>query len=150
MGAYKDQAAPRVLTTSLPPRPGTIWRSGDGGRPTESSLDYGLGKLCGEEIARCFAETHGVEVICVRVGWVQTGANRVEDMPASMDEWTRAMWLSNGDLCRLLDVCVSAPLPRRFLIVNGMSANSGMRWDIDAAREAIGYVPRDSYARSEP
>ncbi len=102
-------------------------------------------KLCGEEIGRCFAETHGLEVVCVRVGWVQAGANRVEDMPASMDDWTRAMWLSNGDLCRLMDACLTAPLKERFLVVNGMSANAGMRWDIDSARAAIGYIPQDGY-----
>lgn len=141
MGGYKDLPSPPLLTTTLPPRPGADWRHHDG--HTSSSLSYGLGKLCGEEIGRCFAETHRLEVIAVRVGWVQAGANRVDDMPADMDEWTRLMWLSNGDLCRLLDACVSAPLRERFLIVNGMSANHGMRWDVDQARQAIGYVPED-------
>jgi len=42
------------------------------------------------------------------------------------------MWLSNGDLCRLMDACLTAPLKERFLVVNGMSANAGMRWDIDS------------------
>jgi NAD+ dependent glucose-6-phosphate dehydrogenase len=141
MGGYKDLEAPQQLTTALAPRPGTAWQR-DG--RAETSLSYGLGKLCGEEIAHCFAATHGLEVVCVRVGWVQAGENRVADMPAQMDQWTRAMWLSNGDLCRLMDACVGAPLPERFLIVNGMSANQGMRWDIASAR-AIGYAPQDSY-----
>lgn len=143
MGAYQDQPEPHTLTTALPPRPGAAWRRHDGQPVT--SHDYGMGKLCGEEIARSFAATHRLEAICVRVGWVQPGDNRVEDMPPSMDEWTRLMWLSNGDLCRLLDACVSAPLPERFVIVNGMSANRGMRWDIGGARDAIGYTPRDGY-----
>ncbi|HEY2899290.1 MAG TPA: NAD(P)-dependent oxidoreductase [Polyangia bacterium] len=142
MGGYKDQAEPRLLTAALPPRPGAVWQR-DGRQQTSHS--YGLSKLCGEEIARCFADSHGLEVLCVRVGWVQTGDNRVEDMPAHMDDWTRAMWLSNADLCRLLDACVGAALPGRFLIVNGMSANAGMRWDIAAARETIGYVPEDGW-----
>jgi len=140
MGGYKDLPQPPLITTALPPRPGTSWQHH--GQPATSD-NYGLGKLCGEELGRCFAETHGLQVISLRIGWVQAGENRVLDMPANADDWTRAMWLSNTDLCRLLDACVSAPLETRFLILNGMSANQGMRWDLSSARDAVGYVAAD-------
>jgi len=102
-----------------------------------------LGKLCSEELGRCYAETYGMTIIAVRIGWVQLGENLPAYMPADTDQWTRLMWLSNTDLCQLFECCLTAPSDLRFLVVNGMSANRGMRWDIDSARQSIGYSPRD-------
>jgi hypothetical protein len=31
--------------------------------------------------------------------------------------------------------------------VNGMSANTGMRWDLTATRELLGYEPQDDVTR---
>jgi hypothetical protein len=31
----------------------------------------------------------------------------------------------------------------RFAVVNGMSANTGMRWDIEPTRTLLGYAPQD-------
>lgn len=144
MGGYKELAEPAKLTTQLTPRPGTVWRyNGE----TVSSHCYGLGKLCGEETGRCFAEAYGMTVIAVRIGWNQHGPNRPQDMPASADDWDRQMWLSDADACQLFDCCVAAQIQQRFLIVNGMSDNAGMRWDIEHTRQSIGYVPRDGIGR---
>jgi uronate dehydrogenase len=140
MGGYKDEDRPWTLTTDLPPRPGTVWRFQG---QLASSRSYALGKLCGEELGRCCAEECGMAVISVRVGWVQLGQNLPEQMPEDTDEWTRLMWLSNADLCQLFDCCLTAVPYSRCLIVNGMSANRGMRWDIESARRGLGYAPRD-------
>ena len=36
----------------------------------------------------------------------------------------------------------------RFAIVNGVSANTGMRWDIEYTRDLLGYEPLDDVTRS--
>jgi hypothetical protein len=57
------------------------------------------------------------------------------------------MWLSNRDFCHLMERCLVADLPERFLIVNGMSDNTGMRWDIEPTRRILGYRPQDDVTR---
>lgn len=53
------------------------------------------------------------------------------------------MWLSDRDFLHLMDCCLTAPLKEPLLIVNGMSANTDMRWDLTTARTKLGYAPRD-------
>ncbi len=53
------------------------------------------------------------------------------------------MWLSNRDYCQLMECCLDASLEERFVIVYGMSGNTGMRWDLESTRRLIGYVPVD-------
>ena len=53
------------------------------------------------------------------------------------------MWLSDRDLCQGFEKAVTAPGDLRFAVLNLMSANAGMRWDLEATRKAIGYVPLD-------
>lgn len=57
------------------------------------------------------------------------------------------MWLSNNDFNQLFERAILAdardwPVPG--VVVNGMSANEGMAWEIESARATIGYVPRDN------
>jgi NAD+ dependent glucose-6-phosphate dehydrogenase len=142
MGGYKDVAEPRVLTTDLPPLPGTQYVV-DG--QERDSGPYASAKLFGERLGKCLAEAHGIEVIAVRLGWIKPGDNPAESITPDRGEWFRQMWLSNRDYCHLMERCLVAELPRRFVIVNGMSDNAGMRWDLSDAR-ALGYEPRDGMA----
>jgi uronate dehydrogenase len=144
LGGYKDDPEPKSLTTELPPRPGARYCT-DG--EWRDSTAYGAAKLFGERLGKCFAEAHGIEVLAVRIGWVRPGENRAEDIPPERDPWFRLMWLSNRDYCRLMERCLRAgPLPR-FAVINGMSANTGMRWDLSSARALVGYAPQDDVAR---
>ena len=54
------------------------------------------------------------------------------------------MWLSDRDFLQLMLYSLTAVLPEPFLIVNGMSANAGMRWDLSVARTILGYAPHDN------
>ena len=55
------------------------------------------------------------------------------------------MWLSDRDLCQAMERAVLADSVG-FAVLNLMSDNPGMRWDIETTREAIGYVPQDGAA----
>ncbi len=140
MGGYKDRPEPPRLTTDLPPLPGARYEVRGERR---DSTPYGSGKLFGERLGKCFSAAQGLSVVAVRLGWVLPGDNRPQDIPAERDEWFRLMWLSNRDYCQLMEKCIVAdPLPG-WIVVNGMSANTGMRWDLEHTRRAVGYEPQD-------
>ena len=138
MGGYKDEAG--AITPEMPPRPGTHYYSGGEAR---DSTPYAAAKLFGERLGACYAESRGLSVVAVRIGWVWRGENQPWDLPSDREAWFRQMWLSNRDYCQLMERCIVAELSERFVIVNGMSANTGMRWDLTATKR-LGYVPRDN------
>ncbi len=140
MGGYSDDRQPALLTADTPPRPGARYIVRGENR---DSTPYASAKLFGERLGKCFSEAHGLEVIAVRIGWVQAGANRPEDIAPDRDAWFRLMWLSNRDFCQLMKRCLVAELPAPFVVVNGMSNNTGMRWDVEQTRQLLGYNPQD-------
>lgn len=140
LGGYKDSPMPTRLDTDLPPRPGTRYVAD--GRVVDSTA-YGYSKLIGEHLGRSFADATGLSVIVVRIGWVLTGDNHPASIPETCDPWFRLMWLSNRDLCQMMEKAVLADLSLRFAIVNAMSDNPGMRWDIEHTRTLLGYQPQD-------
>ena len=147
MGGFKDRAEPWRITTDLPPSPGT--RYVVDGEPRDST-PYAAAKLFGERLGHCLAEAKGLEVLAVRLGWARPGDNRPEDIPASREDWFRLMWLSNRDFCQLMERCLLAHLDDPFVIVHGMSNNTGMRWDLDGTRALLGYEPQDDVTRPGP
>jgi uronate dehydrogenase len=140
MGGYKEDPEPAKLTTGIPPRPGTRYVMG--GEPRDST-PYGAAKLMGERLGKCYADIYGLSVIAVRIGAIRPGRNEPADFPTDREAWFRLMWLSNRDYCQLMERCIEADPSIHFAVVNGMSANTGMRWDIDHTRQLIGYEPLD-------
>jgi uronate dehydrogenase len=144
MGGYKDDPEPQLLTTTLPPRPGARYVVRGEHR---DSTPYGSAKLFGERLGYCLSAVHGLSVLAVRIGWAQAGNSRPQDIPPDRDAWFRLMWLSNRDYLQLMEKCILADSGLRFAIVNGMSANTGMRWDIAYTRQLLGYEPQDDVTR---
>ena len=60
----------------------------------------------------------------------------------SAGSWGQLMWLSNRDLCQAMERAVVVE-DAGFLVLNLMSDNPGMRWEIDTTRHTIGYAPLD-------
>jgi NAD+ dependent glucose-6-phosphate dehydrogenase len=118
-----------LLTTDLPPYP---------------INPYGVSKLVGERMGHALHARRGVSVICFRIGYLQ----RDENQPGThmgWSTWGQAMWLSNRDLCQAMERAVLAE-GVGFAVLNLMSDNPGMRWDIETTRRTIGYAPRDGTA----
>ena len=131
MGGYRNLGE-MPITVELAPRP-------DG--------PYGGLKLVGERMGRSLASAFDLTFIALRIGWNQHGENLPETLP---DNWARLMWLSNDDLVDLFESAVEADLgERNFLVVNGMSNNQGMRWDLTETSEWLGFEPSDDSA-AEP
>lgn len=139
MGGYQD-GPPVPITETLPPKLGLRYTA-DGAERFSGA--YAATKLFGERVGRQYAATRGLEAIAVRIGWVWRGVNVPGELPAERGEWFRNMWLSDRDFLHLMECCLTAALPEPFLIVNSMSANTGMRWDLTAARTILGYRPED-------
>ena len=168
MGGYKDAPlagtiGPGTLTTALAPAPGTKVRVGD---RSSDSTPYATTKLAGERLcrAKAFATGGKLSTVGTRIGWCQPGANEPKTMnlsgtpsadappPKNADEeralrWFRNMWLSNRDFVNLFESALAADpagWPEPGIIVNGMSANKDMPWDVETTKKLIGYRPQDN------
>jgi nucleoside-diphosphate-sugar epimerase len=93
---------------------------------------YGVTKAFGEALGRYFAYQRAMSVICLRIGWVL-------DKPHN--ESALRLWLSPGDLCRLIDCCLGAVV--QFGVYFGISGNSRATYDMATVRRDLGYVPQD-------
>jgi uronate dehydrogenase len=144
MGGYKDDPSVPLLSPDTPPRPGTRYEVQGEQR---DSTPYAAAKLFGERLGRCYADMRGLSVIAVRIGWVRPGENLARDVPPERGPWFRFMWLSNRDFCQLMERCIEARDLPAFVIINGMSANTGMPWDIETTKKLVGYVPQDDVTR---
>jgi uronate dehydrogenase len=112
--------ADRAIGTTEPPRPSGL---------------YGASKVWGEALGRLFADKHGIEVACLRIGAFRAKPGNARELGG---------WISHRDMAELARCCVSAP-SFHFLVLYGVSANTRGRWGRDdaAARARIGYVPQD-------
>jgi nucleoside-diphosphate-sugar epimerase len=124
------------------------YRFDDGPLPTDREPRpinaYGMSKLVGERLGRSYSERHSLSCISFRIGYCQRGDN-VPGPAMAMAHWGQEMWLSNRDLCDGFEKAVTAPQSVRFAVLNLMSDNPGMRWDIETTRRTIGYAPKDGH-----
>lgn len=116
--------------------------------PTRPVNPYGISKVIGERLAHGYSLHRGLSVICLRIGLY---LDEEESRPGPLTRqgrWGQQLWISHRDLCQLVERSIAArDIP--FAILNGMSDNPGMRWDLEDARRLLGYVPQDGHV-SEP
>lgn len=130
------------------------WIQGDK-RFTNDALDentppgpvnaYGMSKLFCERSGAYFAKNHDLSVICLRIGWTQWAHDNQPGAHMAMGRWGQEMWLSDRDFLEGVKSAISAENVK-FAAVNLMSNNSGMRWDMQGTKDAIGFVPQDGSA----
>jgi nucleoside-diphosphate-sugar epimerase len=114
---------------------------------------YGTSKVFGEALGRYYAELYGMSVVCLRIGSVlpdddpngpsvTDGSGSLGLSEADRYRRLRATWLSQRDCSRLVASALEADVG--WAVVFGTSANPRRIWDLEHAREAIGYEPQDS------
>lgn len=117
-----------IVTTDMPPMP---------------LSPYGISKLMCEQMGRLFAEETGISFIALRIGYFQRG----ENLPGPwmrIGVWGQQMWLSNRDMLHAIERSIETEdVP--FAVVNLVSDNPGMRWDLEHTRQIFGYAPRDGH-----
>ncbi len=114
VGYYRRE---RMVGTDEPPRPDSR---------------YGISKVFGEAVGRMYADKYGMSVICQRIGVARPEPQNVRGMIA---------YQSERDYVHLTERCIEAG-DVHFLIVYGVSANTGVLWDNPGAA-VIGYKPVD-------
>lgn len=126
MGGYRFTGA--TLTTQLPPAP---------------LNPYAVSKLFCEEAGRAFAAETGISFIALRIGNILPGENTPHP-GMGIGLWGQQMWLSNRDFADGVRAAMSAT-EVSFAVVNLMSNNPGMPWDMSYTQSALGFTPRDGF-----
>ncbi len=111
--------------------------------PTRPINPYGVSKVVGERLGHGYSVHHGLSVICLRIGACPVENGSRPRPRARHGLWEQGLWISNRDLCQLVERSITAP-HISFAIVNGMSDNPGMRWDLTETRRLLGYEPVDA------
>jgi dTDP-4-dehydrorhamnose reductase len=115
--------------------PATEWLDTD--VSVRPSSVYACTKVFGEALARYYADYHGVAAICLRIGWFDAyDGGLVRNRPEM-----RRMWCSPRDLAQLIVKSIKSDV--RFAVLFAVSDNPDGRWDLEAARATLGYVPED-------
>lgn len=110
--------------------------------PALPKTDYGLGKLFCEQMARLYAERHGLTIVCLRIGAFH---DSWEQLIAKDDPLLRT-YCSARDLAQLVRRSLESP-PMGFVVFYGVSGNRRRLWDISNARQLVGYEPQDDAER---
>jgi nucleoside-diphosphate-sugar epimerase len=120
-GRYDEVTRWPMLTHESPDRPMSL---------------YGCSKVWGEALARHYADTYGLSILCVRIGSVNEA-----DRPMSPREFS--VWCSQRDVAQIIERCIAAPDSLRFDVFFAVSDNRWSYRDIAHAREGLGFVPED-------
>jgi nucleoside-diphosphate-sugar epimerase len=120
-GHYDEVAEWPMLTHESPMRPNGL---------------YGCSKIWGEALARHFADTTSVSMICLRIGHVSA-----EDRPVKAREFS--VWCSRRDIAQMVERCLAAPDRLRFDVFFVTSDNKWGYRDIEHARAVVGFIPED-------
>jgi nucleoside-diphosphate-sugar epimerase len=112
---------------------------------------YGVSKAYGEALGRMYMERNGLRVFCLRIGAVRANDDPTEpstnpliDLDAEgRRNRMRAVWLSRRDCAELIARCLDVEdVP--WAVVYGVSRNARRFWDLDHARDLLGWEPQDS------
>lgn len=122
LGGHRFTSEP--LTPATPPRPVN---------------PYGVSKLTTERDGAAVSERCGMSFLALRLGWCQPGDNRPGPHMA-YGRWGQELWLSNDDWRQAVQRACTAPF-EGFAVVNVMSDNVGMRWDLTDTERVLGYRP---------
>jgi nucleoside-diphosphate-sugar epimerase len=112
------------------------WPMIDHASPVRPLGLYGVSKVWGEVLARHYADTTPLSLICLRIGWVSE-----TDRPSAPAHF--ANWCSRRDVVQMIDRCIQAPLSLRYDIFFVTSHNRWGYRDLGHAKDGVGYVPQD-------
>ncbi len=150
IGTYETENAPALYDLDDP----RVWDHTAEIRP--DSL-YGVSKVYGEAMARYYVDHHELKAFCLRIG----GTRGLDDPSHPENLWKpeydqdedklatrtrmRAVWLSERDCIQLIERCLESD--RNWVLCYGISNNPRQFWDIEHARETLGYEPQDGAPR---
>jgi uronate dehydrogenase len=105
---------------------------------------YAAAKVFLEAAGRMCAESHGMSVIVVRLGWVPRSREHIAELTAL--DWAKNVYLSPGDAGRFFACAVEAPADLRFAVVYATSRPlRRAMYDLDTAKQLLGFEPREQW-----
>ena len=105
---------------------------------------YAATKMFLEAIGRGYAETHGISVIVVRLGWCPRTSEQVREIAAS--DWAQDVYLSPGDAGRFFACAAQAQNEIRFAVVYASSKPiHRVHFDLGPAAKLVGFVPQETW-----
>lgn len=147
IGTYETENAPGLYELD----DDRVW---DHTAETRPDSLYGVSKVYGEAMARYYVDHHGLRAFCLRIG----GVRSPDDPSHPVNLWspdldtdeetlatrlrTRAVWLSERDCVQLIERCLESD--HRWVLGYGISDNPRRFWDIEHAKDVLGYAPEDS------
>lgn len=159
MGGYLFEKKPSKITINTNVNPGTKFKLSNGYQ--SDSTMYAIHKFQAERILYTISNKwyNNIEVIILRIGWIQPGINLPNTLHPSGDHnnhnygkeinksqndlyienWFKTMWLSNIDLRLLFNCAINFKMNnKKYYICNGVSNNTNTRWCL---KNEIGYKP---------
>ena len=121
-GAYNEIGEVPLIDESMPTRPRNL---------------YASTKVWGEALGRHYADNHGIEVVCLRIGYAHTA-----DRPKNARQFS--VWNSQRDVVQALQLAMTVQLPERFDQFFVLSNNRYAYRSIERARQVLGYEPKDA------
>ncbi|MFO8007181.1 MAG: NAD(P)-dependent oxidoreductase [Candidatus Brocadiia bacterium] len=106
--------------------------------PVRPTGFYGVSKVFGEALGRHCHEQHGMEVVCIRIGWLLP----YEEPGLRDDAHKRGLWLSPRDAVRLFTLAVERP-GVGYACVFGTSMTAPRIVSLREAHHELGYEPQD-------
>jgi NAD(P)-dependent dehydrogenase (short-subunit alcohol dehydrogenase family) len=122
LGGYRFSDTP--LRPETPPRPVN---------------PYGASKLFSDRVGLALSNQCGMTFLSLRIGYCAPGDNAPGTQMA-FGRWGQEMWLSNEDWAQAVQKACLGPA-QESAVLNIMSNNSGMRWDLSRSKVAIGFDP---------
>ncbi len=134
VGTYDLENAPDIYQTGQPYLDHQV--------PVKPDSLYGVSKCFGEDLGRYYADHKNMHVICLRIGMI----NRADYVRSgwSHESFERlcSIWLSHRDMVQLAEKSLQADHVK-YDIFYGISNNPHHFYDLEHAREVIGYEPQD-------
>jgi len=105
---------------------------------------YGSAKVLAEVVGQVYAHVHGLSVIVARLGWCPRDKEHAEEL--SLSDVGKDVYFSPADAGRFFTCAVEAPTSIKYSVVFATSKPlKKTRFDISAARDLLGYEPRDTW-----
>ncbi len=126
-GGYTDTWTP--MTVDMPVTPDSL---------------YGVSKAFGEALGRYYSQYHGLSFISLRIGYYNAENHPRAPIPLSKVDPRQLvlMWISRRDLIQLFRKAIGVE-NLAYGVFYGTSGNTGGIWDLNQAREILGYEPED-------
>ena len=121
-GRYTGLGAVPLIDESMPTRPRNL---------------YASTKVWGEALARHYADNHGLEVVCLRIGYAHAA-----DRP--LDARQFSVWNSLRDVVQAIRLSMIVSLPSRCEAFFVLSDNRYAYRSIERARRILGFEPMDA------